>query len=68
MKDNCVIDTWQWAQAAQLSGRNFIVILLHAKKWMESWISQHGMIHWRNQYMLQNCLLGCGPYPIYCMS
>jgi len=26
MTDNCAIDTWQWAQAAQLSGRNFIVI------------------------------------------
>jgi len=46
MKDNCVIDIWQWAQAAQLSGRNFIVIssynsksrLRYAKKRMESWI------------------------------
>jgi len=26
MKDTCVIDTWQWAQAAQLSDRNYIVI------------------------------------------
>jgi len=26
MKDNFVIDIWQWAQATQLSGRNFIVI------------------------------------------
>jgi len=26
VKDNYAIDTWQWAQAAQLSCRNFIVI------------------------------------------
>jgi len=26
MKDNFIIDIWQWAHRPQLSGRNFIVI------------------------------------------
>jgi len=32
MTDNCANDTGQWAQTAQLSGRNFIVILLRILK------------------------------------
>jgi len=37
---------------------------------MESWISQYCMIQCikkRNNKCKKKCLLGCGPYPIYCI-